>query len=183
MNAPADMDNLTTHPVHRQDGIALWRHIVGKLKGDIASGGLKPGTQLPTEAALSVQFGVNRHTLRRALEELSRGGLVRVEHGRGAFVPEDVMEYAVEPRTRFSEWVRRHNKEPSGRVLRLAEEPAKAAAIGQTGAVDANPHGRNPLGERPYRNPSDAGRPTHEGGVRRESSADDADDADGGEFN
>jgi GntR family phosphonate transport system transcriptional regulator len=39
----------------------------------------------------------------------------------------------VEPRTRFSEWIRRHNKEPSGRVLRLAEIPAEppvAAGLG-----------------------------------------------------
>jgi GntR family transcriptional regulator, phosphonate transport system regulatory protein len=126
MNAPADMDNLTTHPVHRQDGIALWRQIVGKLQGDIASGGLKPGTQLPTEAALSVQFGVNRHTVRRALEELSRDGLVRVEQGRGSFVAEDVLDYNVEPRTRFAEWIRKHNKEPSGIIRQLREIPADA---------------------------------------------------------
>ena len=46
------------------------------------------------------------------------------------------MEYAVEPRTRFSEWVRRHNKEPSGRVLRLAEEPAEAGAAAALGVPD-----------------------------------------------
>ena len=35
-----------------------------------------------------------------------------------------MLEYAVEARTRFSEWVRRHNKEPSGRVLQLKETAA-----------------------------------------------------------
>ncbi|WP_428492266.1 phosphonate metabolism transcriptional regulator PhnF [Rhodopila sp.] len=126
MNAPADMDNLTICPVHRQDGIALWRQIVGQLQAEIASGDLKPGSQLPTEAALSAQFGVNRHTVRRALEELSRDGLVRVEQGRGSFVAEDVLEYNVEPRTRFAEWIRKHNKEPSGIVRQLREIPADA---------------------------------------------------------
>jgi GntR family phosphonate transport system transcriptional regulator len=62
--------------------------------------------------------------VRRALEELSRGGLVRVEQGRGSFVAEDVLEYAVEPRTRFSEWIKRHNMEPSGRLLQLKETAA-----------------------------------------------------------
>ena len=75
---------------------------------------------------LSRHFGVNRHTVRRALEELSRGGLVRVEQGRGSFVAEDVLDYAVEPRTRFSEWIRRQNKEPSGRILHLTEIAADA---------------------------------------------------------
>jgi GntR family phosphonate transport system transcriptional regulator len=56
-----------------------------------------------------------------------------VEQGRGSFVAEDVLEYAVEPRTRFSEWIRRHNMEPSGRVLQLKETAADshvASALG-----------------------------------------------------
>lgn len=133
MNAPADMDDLVTHPVNRQDGIALWRQIVGKLQADIASGSLKPGTRLSTEAELSAEFGVNRHTVRRALEELSRDGLVRTEQGRGSFVAEDVLDYTVEARTRFAEWIRRHNKEPSGIVRQLREiqaDPRVAAGLG-----------------------------------------------------
>ena len=124
MNLPIHRDDPTIHPVNRQDGVALWRQIVRKLQTDIASSTLKPGTRLPTEAELSAQFGVNRHTVRRALEELSRDGLVRVEQGRGSFVAEDVLDYTVEPRTRFSEWIRKHNKEPSGIVRQLRELPA-----------------------------------------------------------
>jgi len=133
MNPPHDMDNTHTDPVLRQDGVALWRQIAAQLRTDIAGGGLKPGSQLPTEAALSARFGVNRHTVRRALEELSRDGLVRVEQGRGSFVAEDVLDYAIEARTRFSEWVRRANKEPSGQVRQLRELPADhqvAAGLG-----------------------------------------------------
>ncbi|HEX3575223.1 MAG TPA: phosphonate metabolism transcriptional regulator PhnF [Rhodopila sp.] len=124
MNVTADMDDPVTHPVDRQDGVALWRQIVGQIQADIASGASKPGTRLPTEAELSTRFGVNRHTVRRALEELSRDGLVRVEQGRGSFVAEDVLDYNVEARTRFSEWIRKHNKEPSGIVRQLREIPA-----------------------------------------------------------
>ena len=113
-------------PVHRQDGIALWRQIATRLQQDIGAGTYPPGGRLPTEAELSARFRVNRHTVRRALEELSRGGLVRVEQGRGSFVAEDVLEYAVEARTRFSEWIRRHNMEPSGRLLQLKETAANS---------------------------------------------------------
>jgi GntR family phosphonate transport system transcriptional regulator len=136
MNAPVDMDHSTIHPVDRQDGITLWRQIVGKLQGDIASGAYQPGTRLPTEAELSARFGVNRHTVRRALEEMSRDGLVRVEQGRGSFVAEDVLDYNVEARTRFSEWILKHNKEPSGIVRQLREIPADqrvAAGLGVRG--------------------------------------------------
>src|ERR1700728_2563430 len=121
MNMAIDMDDTATYPVDGKDGVALWRQIVARLQSDIAAGGLKPGTRLPTEATLSAQFGVNRHTVRRALEELSRDGLVRVEQGRGSFVAEDVLDYNVEARTRFSEWIRRHNKEPSGIIRQLRE--------------------------------------------------------------
>jgi GntR family phosphonate transport system transcriptional regulator len=124
MNVTAEMDDLATHPVNRQDGVTLWRQIAGQIQGDIASGARKPGTRLPTEAELSMRYGVNRHTVRRALEELSRDGLVRVEQGRGSFVAEDVLDYYVEARTRFSEWIRKHNKEPSGIIRQLREIPA-----------------------------------------------------------
>ncbi|HEY7577418.1 MAG TPA: GntR family transcriptional regulator, partial [Acetobacteraceae bacterium] len=120
-------------PVLRHEGVALWRQIATRLQQDIDAGFYPPGGRLPTEAELSQQFRVNRHTVRRALDELSRGGLVRVEQGRGSFVAEDVLAYAVEPRTRFSEWVRRHNKEPSGRLLALKEiaaEPQVASGLG-----------------------------------------------------
>lgn len=116
----------------RQDGVALWRQIADTLRREIGAGTPAPGAQLPTEAGLAARFGVNRHTVRRAIEELARGGMIRVEQGRGSFVAEDVIDYTVASRTRFSEWIRRHNKEPSGRVLQLRElaaEPAIAASL------------------------------------------------------
>ena len=91
-----DIAMTSLEPVLRQDGVALWRQIADRLQHEIGAGIYPPGGRLPTEAELSQQFRVNRHTVRRALEELSRGGLVRVEQGRGSFVAEDVLEYAVE---------------------------------------------------------------------------------------
>lgn len=128
-----DIAMTAPEPVLRQDGISLWRRIASRLQHDIGAGVYPPGGRLPTEAELSHHFGVNRHTVRRALEELSRGGLVRVEQGRGSFVAEDVLEYAVEPRTRFSEWIRRHNMEPSGRLLQLKETAADSHVAGGLG--------------------------------------------------
>ncbi len=109
-----------------RDGVSLWRRIGGTLEREIMNGTFAAGARLPTEAAFAARFGVNRHTVRRALEELSLAGLIRVEQGRGSFVAEDVLDYIVGPRTRFSEWIRRHNREPSGRVLELVEQEADA---------------------------------------------------------
>lgn len=105
----------------------LWRQIAQRLSAGIGPGNLHPGDRLPTEAQLSAQYGVNRHTVRRAIESMAQSGLVRVEQGRGTFVAEDILDYAVAPRTRFSEWIRRQNREPSGQVLHIRAVAATAA--------------------------------------------------------
>jgi GntR family phosphonate transport system transcriptional regulator len=114
------------YPLQRGAGVALWRQIAATLEGAIAAGSHAPGERLPTEAELATRFAVNRHTVRRAMEELEGRGLVRVEQGRGSFVAEDVLDYPLGPRTRFSEIIRAQNREPAGRVLRMGEVPAEA---------------------------------------------------------
>ena len=52
----------------------------------IASGDYGPGARLPSESALAEQFGVHRLTARRALEELSREGIVIARKGSGTYV-------------------------------------------------------------------------------------------------
>jgi GntR family phosphonate transport system transcriptional regulator len=110
----------------RGEGIALWRQIQQAMEAEIAAGAHKPGSRLPTEAELAARFGVNRHTVRRAMEELEARALVRIEQGRGSFVAEDVLDYRLGPRTRFSENIRRQNRAPEGKLLRVEEVPADA---------------------------------------------------------
>ncbi|WP_246523349.1 phosphonate metabolism transcriptional regulator PhnF [Neoroseomonas eburnea] len=124
---------MTGAPLARGQGVALWRQIAAMIEGEIARGAKSAGERLPTEAVLTSRFGVNRHTVRRALEDLEARGLIRVEQGRGAFVAEDVVDYRLGPRTRFSELVRGQNREPAGRILRISEIQAEtqlAEALG-----------------------------------------------------
>lgn len=124
MDATRD-DNAMTSAA-RVAGVSVWKRIAETLEREIVEGTHAPGARLPTEMLLAARFGVNRHTARRAMEELSRDGLVRVEQGRGSFVAEDVLEYEIGSRARFSEWIRRHNLEPSGQLLELLETVADA---------------------------------------------------------
>lgn len=63
----------------------LWSRIADTLRKEIEKGVIKPGDKLPPEMRLAHRFGVNRHTLRQAIQSLSRDGVVRVERGRGTF--------------------------------------------------------------------------------------------------
>ena len=117
----------------RGQGISAWRQIADEIANEIASGILRPQSQLPTEAALSLRFGVNRHTVRRALAALAEKGLVRATRGSGTFVEARPLPYPIGERTRFSEIVSRAGRESHGALVasrEVAAEERVAAALG-----------------------------------------------------
>ena len=68
--------------IAREPGTSVPRQIEDWLAGQIATGALAPGDRLPTEHDLAKWFGVSRMTLRHALAELARRGLVTKTVGR-----------------------------------------------------------------------------------------------------
>lgn len=110
--------------LERGNGVALWRQIHAQLEAAIASGRFGPGERLPSEHGLSAEFGVNRHTIRRALAGLETDGLIRVEQGRGSFVREPVILYPVSRRTRFSENLSRQRRTPGNILLSAVDAEA-----------------------------------------------------------
>ncbi|MEM9371457.1 MAG: phosphonate metabolism transcriptional regulator PhnF [Pseudomonadota bacterium] len=80
---------------------AIWLEIEASLRAEIADGHYRPGDKLPTEAALSTRFGVNRHTVRRALAALQDAGLTHSRRGAGVFVTAKPTAYRLTKRTRF----------------------------------------------------------------------------------
>jgi GntR family transcriptional regulator len=66
----------------REPGTTVHGQIEDWLAGQIATGALAPGDRLPTEHDLAKWFGVSRMTLRHALAELARRGLVTRTVGR-----------------------------------------------------------------------------------------------------
>lgn len=101
----------------RKAGVALWRQIGSALEEAIRRRRYAPGQRLPTELELARQFGVNRHTVRRALGALEERGWVRVEQGRGTFVGESVLDYRIGKRTRFRENLSGQRGPTRGRLL------------------------------------------------------------------
>lgn len=58
------------------------------LHHKIIEGGIRPGEKLPSENKLSVEYGVSRQTVRKALQILQNDGYIYAEHGRGTFCSE-----------------------------------------------------------------------------------------------
>ncbi|MEO9339734.1 phosphonate metabolism transcriptional regulator PhnF [Mesorhizobium sp. SB112] len=109
------------------DGISRWRRVADEIRSAITSGTVE--TALPPETELAARYGVNRHTVRRAIASLASEGILRAERGRGTFVNEIPrrIQYPVGARTRFSENMLKQSIEPSGRLIRSESVAADAA--------------------------------------------------------
>jgi GntR family transcriptional repressor for pyruvate dehydrogenase complex len=64
--------------------------IVDHLLDRIRSGDYGPGDKLPSERELQAELGVGRLSLREALARLSALGIIRVDHGKGAYVQQGI---------------------------------------------------------------------------------------------
>src|SRR5215471_9532392 len=107
-------------------GVSLWRRIADDLEHAIAIGSFAPGSRLPGEIDMARRFGVNRHTVRRAIAALAERGLVRPERGSGTYVEPPRIAYPIRARTRFSEIVGAAGRAVSGRLMASAIEPAES---------------------------------------------------------
>ncbi len=122
----------------RGPGSTVHAQIEEWLADAIAVGRLAPGDRLPPEQDLATWFGVSRMTLRHALAELARRGLVTRTVGRagGTFVAQPKLEQDLTTLAGFSEQLRRAGRVAGARVLTAAERPAGPAAAAALGLGD-----------------------------------------------
>ncbi|MGR3760371.1 phosphonate metabolism transcriptional regulator PhnF [Roseobacteraceae bacterium NS-SX3] len=111
----------------------VWKSIAISLTDDIAQGRYGTGAKLPAESQLAARFGVNRHTVRRALAEMADQGLVHPRRGSGVFVASKPTDYPIGKRVRFHQNVARGGQTPAKQILTLetrAAGPREAEALG-----------------------------------------------------
>lgn len=110
-------------PTPRQIVATSLRHLVSRLEA---------GGRLPGERELCTRYGVARMTLRRAVDDLVREGLVERRPGSGTYArPRPVVRTL--GLTSFSEDMRRRGLTPSSRLLGLEQSgatPSLAAGLG-----------------------------------------------------
>ncbi|MBN9064612.1 MAG: hypothetical protein BGP06_13080 [Rhizobiales bacterium 65-9] len=106
-----------------------YQRLADDLSRQIASGALKPGDKLPTEAELTERFGLSRITVREALKILQNRGLIERFARRGSFVRrrseknlwemrsiDDLIELGTDTETRIISW---GLVDPPGEMARL----------------------------------------------------------------
>ncbi len=81
--------------------MAVYLEIATKLRDEIRDL-YTPGDLLPPEKQLAERFSVNRHTLRRAVDELVQDGLVKRFQGLGNQVIQSPIDYALHHQSCFT---------------------------------------------------------------------------------
>ena len=67
----------------------IYAQLIRQIRAGIVSGAFSPGERLPSVRDLAMEAGVNPNTMRRALTELERDGLVYSQRTSGRYVTED----------------------------------------------------------------------------------------------
>ena len=113
-------------------GAPLYLQLQSLLRNRIESGEYRPGDAFPSESELTSEHAVSRITVRRAIAELQREGLVFSRQGAGTFVADPARAGAQCLISFTSEAVRR-GQEPGSRLLSLRRRRGPALAARQLG--------------------------------------------------
>ena len=97
----------------------LYRQLIESLRSDIAGGIYPPHSRIPSEAELCEQYGVSRVTVRKALAEMTRDGLLERYQGKGTFVAMPKIRRDLKEVTSFHNCCRMMKCEPGTRVVKV----------------------------------------------------------------
>lgn len=83
-------------------GVAVYHQIQKALEDEICAS-MEVGDYLASEKVLALRFGVNRHTVRRAISILVDKGYVERQHGIGCVIVNKPLTYDIKSTTKFTE--------------------------------------------------------------------------------
>lgn len=103
--------------ISEENNLPLYQQLKNILKGQIVSGALRVGDQLPSESELCTRYGVSRITVRQAIGSLVQEGLLYRRPGKGTFVTSPKLRRRLPRLYSFSEDMRELGLEPSSQTL------------------------------------------------------------------
>ena len=122
-----------------EEGTPLYLQLARSLREHISSGGIDPGSALPSERDLSEMAGLSRVTVRKGIEQLVGEGVLLRKQGSGTFVAPRI-ETAGSKLSSFSDETRARGEAPgvvwiNKTYAQPTEEEAAALQIPATARV------------------------------------------------
>lgn len=116
--------HLSTHPTSYP---TRYQEIAAKLEQELRQH-YRCGDYLPAEQQLAARFEVNRHTLRRAIDQLVEKGWVQRRQGVGVLVLMRPFDYPLNAQARFSQNLLDQGSHPTSEKLLSVLRPASEIA-------------------------------------------------------
>ena len=115
----------------REAPTPLYLQLKNALVADIDAGHYKPHERLLSERELGEKFKVSRMTVRQALTEMIRDGILYTQAGKGTYVSESKIKQELQTLTGFSQDMAARGAVVSAQVLeaRIIPAPLTLAAI------------------------------------------------------
>lgn len=126
---------ITTLVVDRGSPVPLYHQVAEHLRRLIGTGELASGEHLPNEIELARAFGLSRPTMRQALDELVKSGLIVRRRGVGTVVTPHDFRRGASP-TSIYEDLAATGRQPSTQLLSIRSVPPSAEVVEVFGDVD-----------------------------------------------
>ena len=110
-------DTIIQPLIDRASFVPPYYQLARILSEAIRRGDLPAGESLPSESQLARVYGLSRMTVRKAIEEIAKLGLVTAMPGKGTFVNEPPLEAATFRISGFEEDMRARGLEPSSQLM------------------------------------------------------------------
>ncbi len=123
--------------IERDGPRAIYLQVAERLAAEVRHR-YAPGDRLPPEPELAERFGVNRHTLRHAIDLLEVDGVLERRRGLGTFVLDPPLAYPLHAQARFSDNLAAAGRASSARLLGAQCEPAAREVAQALGLAEGN---------------------------------------------
>jgi GntR family transcriptional regulator len=117
----------------KQSPVPLYYQLAERIRAAIADGLVQPGDLIGTEKEIGDRYGVSRATVRQALDDLARDGLLVRITGRGTFVAPQRLTVDLPNLLSFTEEMKRRGIEPGSAILAFERIPCPEDAAAGLG--------------------------------------------------
>ena len=118
-----------------EDASPLYVQVMQRILSDIDEGVYSAGDRIPNETKLCEKYGVSRITVRRAVEELSKKGVLTKHQGKGTFVSVFRENIRLREIQSFHEAQHRQGKKTATKVIHVKSVEADGKDAAELGIL------------------------------------------------